>query len=304
MNRPLVSVIILTFNHAEFISETIQSVINQDYDNFEVIISDDCSSDSTVEIIKQFEKSNSKIKTNFNESNIGIVKNCNAALLMCRGEFIAFLGGDDLFNEGKITAQVKWFLEDEMRGVCGHTTEVFDNKTNRVLYSDNPKHKNLTIRSWIKNGMILNAQSLMIRSSFIPLIGFDERLGIVADWKFVLDLMLNGAKCGFVNGVYSRYRIHDNNISRVSRNINVVNFKQSYFDQLLTISYIEAFYPKYLFECSVRRIKLYFSNLILGIKFRSNFFVFQYIKGSYLFAFIYVLFSALNKYLQNKLFRI
>lgn len=298
INFPLVSVIILTYNHSEFISDTIKSVLTQDYENLEVVISDDYSQDSTVEIIKSLEKVDRRIIGNYNKQNVGIVKNCNLALRKCSGEFVAFLGGDDLFNPGKITAQINWFLQDSQRVVCGHDTEVFENDTNKLLYIDKPKGRRLTVDSWISNGMILNAQSLMVRRSSIPNFGFDERLGIVADWKFVIDILLNGGVCGHVKGVYSRYRMHGNNITKLSRSISKTNFKQSYFDQLLTISHIEAFYPIFYKECQIRRYKLFVSNQILALKTKEFNFIYYYLRGSFLIVVLNIFFSRIGRILR------
>jgi glycosyltransferase involved in cell wall biosynthesis len=299
-SKPLVSVVVLTYNHSEFIADTIESILVQDYCNFEIIVSDDCSTDLTKEILKQLEELNDNVFCNFNSSNLGIVKNINMALSMCHGELIAFLGGDDLFLPGKITAQVNWFLENEKGGVCGHVTEVFDSNTKRLLYVDSPIGKRTDLDSWIKNGMVFNAQSLMVRRSFIPEFGFDERLHIVADWKFVMDLILNGAECGYVNGVYSRYRIHGSNITLLSRNIDSTKFKQSYFDQLITLSYIEAFHPRFVYACKIRRIKLGLSNILLVIKSRRFSLFFIYLKGISVSTSFYIMLSSIYKVFKRK----
>jgi glycosyltransferase involved in cell wall biosynthesis len=299
-NKPLVSVVVLTYNHSKFISETIDSVLMQDYCNLEIIVSDDCSTDSTKEILRRIEELNNNVICNFNSFNLGIVRNINIALSKCRGELIAFLGGDDLFLPGKISAQVNLFSENENLGVCGHVTEVFDSENHRLIYMDSPVGKGVELSSWIRNGMIFNAQSLMVRKSFIPDYGFDERLKIVADWKFVIDLLLNGAECGYLKGVYSKYRIHGGNITMLSRVIDSDNFKQSYCDQLLTLAFIEAEYPMFIHACKIRRVKLAMANIILAFKSKRFRLVFNYMAGMSFSSLLYIGFARLFKILRIK----
>jgi glycosyltransferase involved in cell wall biosynthesis len=276
--KPLVSVLILTYNHSEFISEALDSVINQDYDNLEIVISDDCSTDNTIEIIREYELKYPNISGYFNESNLGIVQNCNRGLSYCKGDYIAFLAGDDLFINGKISAQVNWFNKNSNRVICGHDSIVFESETLKEIRVDGVSNKKFDVFSWISDGMIINAQSLMVKKKAIPNIGFDTRLKIVSDWKFVIDILLeSNGECGVVSGVYSKYRMHQNNITKLSREITSDRFKQSYFDQLLTISYFESFYPQYIVACKIRRIKLFYSNLIHGFQSRDYTFLRYYL---------------------------
>lgn len=95
-----ISFIVLSYNQEEFIKDAISSVINQDYSNYEIIISDDASNDKTVEIITKIlntDASNSiNIIFNKNPTNIGIVGNFSKALTLAKGEWIVAMGGDDI----------------------------------------------------------------------------------------------------------------------------------------------------------------------------------------------------------------
>src|SRR5690606_18757408 len=87
MTLPRVSVVIVTFNHENFIRESILSVINQGYDNLEIIVSDDCSTDHTPEIVKQLAREYpAQIVPIFNAVNLGVTRNLNQALKKCTGE--------------------------------------------------------------------------------------------------------------------------------------------------------------------------------------------------------------------------
>ena len=103
MNK-IVSVIMPSFNTGRFIKEAINSVINQTYTNWELIIVDDCSNDDTNEIINSFE--DSRIKYLKNDTNMGAAICRNRALKEAKGKWIAFLDSDDLWKKDKLEKQI------------------------------------------------------------------------------------------------------------------------------------------------------------------------------------------------------
>jgi len=94
--EPLVSVLMTAYNRERFISEAIESVLNQRYKNFELIIVDDCSSDKTVEIAKQFELLDSRVKVYINKINLGDYPNRNKAASYATGKYLKYLDSDDV----------------------------------------------------------------------------------------------------------------------------------------------------------------------------------------------------------------
>ena len=109
MKEELVSIIMPSYNTGKFIGETINSVIDQTYINWELIIVDDCSSDNTDEIIKNIK--DSRIVYLKNEKNMGAAVSRNRALREAKGKWIAFLDSDDLWKENKLEKQIK-FMKD------------------------------------------------------------------------------------------------------------------------------------------------------------------------------------------------
>ena len=104
-----VSVIIPSFNHAPFVAQSIQSVLDQSFQDFEIVITDDGSSDETVDIIRQFR--DSRIDLEVFPANRGAVVAENTAISRSSGEFIAILSSDDYFLPEKLAMQV-WFLDE------------------------------------------------------------------------------------------------------------------------------------------------------------------------------------------------
>lgn len=101
----LVSIIMPSYNTGEFIENTIKSVIDQSYTNWELIIVDDCSSDDTDEIISKF-LNDTRIKYLKNETNLGAALSRNKALREAKGKWIAFLDSDDLWTTEKLMLQI------------------------------------------------------------------------------------------------------------------------------------------------------------------------------------------------------
>ncbi|WP_353684452.1 glycosyltransferase family 2 protein [Thermodesulfovibrio sp. 3907-1M] len=107
--EPLVSIITLTYNHENYIAECIESVLCQTYENWEMIILDDASTDKTPYIVERYAKKNKKIKFIRNEKNKGplyLDENYNTALKECKGEWIGYLEGDDVLTKKSLEYRI------------------------------------------------------------------------------------------------------------------------------------------------------------------------------------------------------
>ena len=139
----LVSIIMPSWNTGRFISESIQSVLNQTYTNWELIIVDDCSTDNTDEIIASFH--DDRIRYFKNEHNSGAALTRNKAIREARGEWIAFLDSDDLWKPEKLERQLKFMNENDYL-FSYHEYEKIDEESNPLnVYVSGPavvtKHK-------------------------------------------------------------------------------------------------------------------------------------------------------------------
>ena len=109
----LVSIIMPSYNTASFISKTIESVLNQTYKNWELLIVDDCSTDDTDEIVSKY--NDKRIVYLKNEKNSGAAISRNRALRNAKGKWIAFLDSDDLWHPTKLEKQIKFFIRSSRR---------------------------------------------------------------------------------------------------------------------------------------------------------------------------------------------
>lgn len=114
----LVSIVMPAYNCRKYISEAIQSVVNQTYENWELIIVDDHSTDGTDEIVKRFKKQDTRIQYYQSESNEGPAASRNKAITMAKGEFIAFLDSDDVWMSQKLEIQIDFMKKNDYAICC------------------------------------------------------------------------------------------------------------------------------------------------------------------------------------------
>ena len=131
---PLVSVLLNCYNAEKTISKSIDSVLNQTYSNFELVIWDDGSTDNTYEIVKSY--GDKRIKVFKNEINIGLGKSRLKAIRELKGSLISIIDSDDFFHSEKIEKQVKIFIKNSNISICSTRSEILDDNYKK-LYSFN-----------------------------------------------------------------------------------------------------------------------------------------------------------------------
>lgn len=135
--NPKVSIIMGIYNCEDTLSESIESVINQTYDNWELIMCDDCSKDKTYEIAKRYSNMyHKKIKVIKNEKNLTLGPTLNRCLEYADGDYIARHDGDDLYQKNKLEKQVKFLKNNKEYDLVGTGMKVFDERGvygNRIL---------------------------------------------------------------------------------------------------------------------------------------------------------------------------
>jgi glycosyltransferase involved in cell wall biosynthesis len=237
---PRVSLLIISYNQQDYIGEAISSAVAQDYDNLEIIVSDDGSTDDTPSIITEWARRYpSKIIPLLNQQNCGITKNCNRALEESTGEYISLLGGDDVLLTTKISRQVAWFLSKPDAVLCGH--RIKELKRGSKMTPSPTIGEGVGPKRFILDGMQLEGSSLMVRAAAVPASGFDEAIPMASDRMFCIDVLANGGSYGYVDEILALYRIHPGNISK--------NLERMSRDVESTFRVIAARYPQYRCEC-------------------------------------------------------
>lgn len=196
----LVSVIITVFNGEKYISETLQSIIDQKYSNLEIIVVDDGSTDNTASKIKQFP---ADISYHY-QANSGIATGWNKGVLKAKGKYISFIDADDVWMKDKLISQVQ-FLENhpDVDIVFGYAQEFYESEKHQKKKDPIPG---------------ISAGTMMIRKDRFLDVGYfnpEWRKGIFSDWylrAMELELSIHMEK-----SVVLQRRIHDSNHGIVQR---------------------------------------------------------------------------------------
>ena len=216
VERPLVSVLCPTYNAEKFIKATLDSMAKQSYSNMEIVISDDCSTDSTLDIIQDYLKNSQlNVVLNVNPVNLGITPNCNKALSLCTGKYIAFFAGDDLMYQMKIDAQVELMQSDNDCTISYHAVDVLDgdNQNKKLFTTELSGQSYGSFVDIITRGGFVGVCSVMVRADAIPGGGYSESLPKVSDWLMTIEVALRG-KVLKLDGVHGGYLRHSKGASR------------------------------------------------------------------------------------------
>jgi len=217
VSLPKVSIMVTVYNAEDYIEECLDSIINQDYKNIEIIVSDDCSSDNTQKILKKKYRHHKNIILLFNKKNLGPTLNSNQILEAASGDFIALFAGDDIMKPLKVKTQVNFMLENPDVVLSYHPVEVFDSTTGRVLYvSNQSKREELSsFEDILVKGGIPGGCSIMIRRDALPIGWYDDRLKTVSDWLFQLEVAMKG-RVAQLTKTLAMYRKHEKGESQKS----------------------------------------------------------------------------------------
>lgn len=253
---PLVSVAVVTYNQREYLHECLESVLKQDYRNFEIIVADDGSTDGTAEMLEQYASSGrGRFVIKMSSVNRGITNNQNLAQSACSGKYIAWMAGDDLMLPGKLSRQVQYLEENPEHSICYHDLEVFDSVTGRIIkrHSDVDKPREGDVRTSVRYGCFNGAVSNMVRAECQPFPAFDTRIPIASDWLYWVECLWTGGKIGYINEVLGRHRRHGSNVT--SSSIRSPSLREVQ-DHLMSCEIIISRRPKLRREVNARRAYL------------------------------------------------
>ena len=163
---PKVSVIMSVYNDKRFVSQAIQAVLESTYKDFEFIICNDCSTDESEEIIKNFK--DERIVFFTNEKNQGLANSLNNCLTRAKGEYIMRIDSDDICLPNRMETQVEFLNNNKEVALCGTFAQVVDNNNNNAYLMKRPL--NVTVADIFKNNSFIHP-SVMMRKSVLDKVG-------------------------------------------------------------------------------------------------------------------------------------
>jgi glycosyltransferase involved in cell wall biosynthesis len=211
-NHPLVSVIIPTYNRAWIIKESVDSVFSQDFNDFELIVIDDGSTDNTLEILNSYGEDIIVI----HQRNQGVSSARNRGLMEASGSLIAFLDSDDLWLPGKLSLQVDFFNSNPTALIC-QTEEIWMRNNVRI----NPKKRHKKPAGIIFEPSLalclVSPSAVMIRRSLFDDVGlFDETLPACEDYDLWLRISCKYPVCLIDIPLIIKRGGHDDQLSQAA----------------------------------------------------------------------------------------
>ncbi|KLU63989.1 MULTISPECIES: glycosyltransferase [Desulfosporosinus] len=210
MIMPLVSVVIPTYNHARYITQAVESALKQTYQNVEILVVDDGSTDNTAEVIKPYL---TQVHYIYKE-NGGTSSALNYGIEQAAGKYVCWLSADDMFEPEKTAKQVLLLESDPSLGFCYTSFMIIDALGNithliRSFYTANTH--DMVLR--LMDACFINGSTVMMRKSALEKTGgFDETLPTAHDYDMWFRLLRNGP-CGFIDEQLLKYRWHGENMS-------------------------------------------------------------------------------------------
>ncbi|WP_374600789.1 glycosyltransferase family 2 protein [Niveibacterium sp.] len=225
-----VSVIVPAYRLEHFIVPCLDSLSSQQTSfDYEVLVCNDASPDGTLNAIKSCAKRDARIQILDNTENLGLVGTMQRLLATARGDYIAYLDGDDLALPGKLQAQVDYLDAHPGCGIVYHESEVFDSTTGETLklYSRDfynrdyiPPRADAT--HLVRYGTFLQASSVMIRRHGNLLGALEHGCRIICDYPWHIgNAMLGGGTIDLLDRVLGRYRMHSDSFgAATNRNLD------------------------------------------------------------------------------------
>ena len=219
-----VSVIITSYNYEQFIKEAIDSVLAQTFQDFEIIIIDDASSDSSVKIIEQYADEDSRIKVIKNPVNKGLAKSLKTACSAARGEYIAFLESDDKWTKGYLERKLKIFSENDDVGfvynavrLSGYYSRQKEEKYNKILnWSFEEEYPKDMFFDFGYQNRILTLSSFMFRGYLLEKIDFNTPVDKEIDWYFYVQIA-KLSKAFYIPKQLTVWRLHKDSYINIKK---------------------------------------------------------------------------------------
>lgn len=235
-NEPLVSVIMPTYNSCKYIEDSIKSVLEQSYRNWELIIIDDCSEDKTKEIVRKFQKEQGNIQYYKLEKNSGPAIARNRAIDMANGAYLAFLDSDDLWTSDKLKKQVEFMECNKYNFTCTSYDQIDEhgkNKNFRVV----PKKK-LTYKDLLKNNYVGNSTAIYNCKNLgkIKTPNIRKR----NDYALWLQVLKKEKYVYGLNEVLMHYRVRENSVS--SKKIDLIKYQWQLYHEIEKVSFLKTIY--------------------------------------------------------------
>ncbi|HHQ4263649.1 TPA: glycosyltransferase family 2 protein, partial [Vibrio cholerae] len=205
-----VSVILCVYNGESYIKDSIVSLLNQTYNNIEIVVCDDGSKDSTADVVKKLALNDSRIKY-FYKENSGLTRSLNYALDKCSGAWIARQDADDISEPDRIQKQLQFCIENALDFSTSLAERFNESGSIDTVPNIHPKlafHLDI-----LKYGNLHVHGTFFIKKNILQVYRYNENCRFAQDYDLLIRFIRGGVKCGLQKERLYRLRLHDNSIS-------------------------------------------------------------------------------------------
>jgi glycosyltransferase involved in cell wall biosynthesis len=302
-SKPIVSVIIPTYNREKYICNAVESVLNQTYSNFEIIIVDDGSTDNTPNLILEYNDNRIKFLSQKNQGQ-GVAR--NTGIIASSGKFIAFLDSDDIWKITKLEDQIKFFQANKEIAWSYTDAYAFDILSGDVLYlfSDNVSQYSGSIAKKLILNNFIGTSTVIVKKKVLNEVGLFTNLPKAQDWELWLRIA-SKYQVDKLPVALTGYGVHEGMITKNHSPLNIFICHSSVIEHAITASpkiytplYRHAISNQY-HELGLRLLKYgnqkdtrkAFLNAIKEYPYR-------------LFSYVYILLTFLNKHVLWKIYSV
>ncbi len=220
MQTPAVSVLLPAYNCSKFLSQAIESVLQQTFTHFEFIIINDGSTDDTEKVILSY--SDPRIKYFKNDGNKGLIYTLNRGIDEAKGKYIARMDGDDICTPERFEKQVNWLEKNPHVSVLALTVTLIDEQNNVIGYWDDDKNNITTnsIKKFLSKNNCIAHPTVIFKTAIIKRFKFDTKQKLSEDYDLWLRLIANGNVIAKLDDVLFLHRILNDSFTR-TRKYNV-----------------------------------------------------------------------------------
>ncbi len=250
INQPLVSIIVVTYNSAKFVIETLESAHLQSYKNIELLVTDDSSSDNTVDLCENWGLSNSsrfaKLTIIKSRQNKGIASNCNKGVSAASGEWIKLIAGDDILLPNCVEDYVAFAKATPDAKIIVGGLEYFGSDVKSVWFPPaifQKKNAYEQYRYQIRHGTAIMGASPFIKKTVFDEIGaFNNNYQFSEDFPFYVKATQNNIRIFTLLKLVVKYRVHQESISHAPNSKFLLSYSKYIREVIFPLSKKEGMY--------------------------------------------------------------
>ncbi|MDC9581151.1 glycosyltransferase [Xenorhabdus sp. PR6a] len=248
--KDLISIIMPTCNSIKYVEHSINSVLGQTYPNWELLITDDCSTDNTFDFISKYASIESRIKIFRNEKNLGAAATRNNSIKYARGRFIAFLDSDDLWHPNKLENQISFMIKKKCALSYSYYQKIDENGNLKgIITSPNATNSKKLLFTNVIGCLTAIYDTEKVGKLYMPLI---KRRQDMALWLKIMDISGNAYA---IPEVLAYYRVSKKSLS--GNKYKAAMSQWDLYRNTLRLGFVKSsiYFASYAFFGLIKKIK-------------------------------------------------